>query len=201
MLPLGILVPLNVEDSAGLLSFAQNTGIDLVVIGPEAALAAGVSDVFRSHGIPVFGPSQDAARMETSKRFSKEFMQRHQLPTAHFASFSDFTKACEYLKKVKYPVVIKASGLAAGKGVILPDTLDEGLNALKMMMVDSYFGSAGNEVIIEERLKGEEVSVLAFCDGKHVSVMPPAQDHKRLLDGDKGPNTGGMGAFAPAPCL
>lgn len=201
MLPLGILVPLNVEDSAGLLTFAQNTGIDLVVIGPEAALAAGVSDVFRSHGIPVFGPSQAAARMETSKRFSKEFMQRHQLPTAHFASFSDYSQACEYLKKIKYPVVIKASGLAAGKGVVLPNTLKDGLDALHVMMVDSHFGTAGDEVIIEERLQGDEVSVIAFCDGKHVSVMPPAQDHKRLLDNDKGLNTGGMGAYAPASCL
>ncbi|PKN90840.1 MAG: phosphoribosylamine--glycine ligase, partial [Chloroflexi bacterium HGW-Chloroflexi-7] len=141
MLPLGILVPIAVEDSAGLLSFAQNKGIDLVVIGPEAALAAGVSDVFRANGISVFGPSQAAAQLETSKRFSKEFMQRHQLPTARFASFSDYAKACEYLKKVSYPVVIKASGLASGKGVILPDSLKDGLDALHVMMVDSHFGS------------------------------------------------------------
>lgn len=201
MLPLGILVPLNVEDSAGIVAFAIKENIDLVVIGPEAALAAGVSDALRSHDIPVFGPSKAAAQMETSKRFSKEFMQRHQLPTARFASFTDYDKACDYLKNVQYPVVIKASGLAAGKGVILPEILEEGLDALQVMMVDSHFGTAGDEVIIEERLQGEEVSVLAFCDGKHVSVMPPAQDHKRLLDGDKGPNTGGMGSYAPAPCL
>jgi len=201
MLPLGILVPLNVEDGAGILAFTQNEGIDLVVIGPEASLAAGVSDILRSHGIPVFGPSQAAARMETSKRFSKEFMQRHNLPTARFASFSDYATACEYLKTVSYPVVIKASGLAAGKGVVLPETLQDGLDTLHVMMVDARFGQAGDEVIIEERLNGEEVSLIAFCDGKHVSVMPPAQDHKRLLDGDRGPNTGGMGAYAPAPCL
>lgn len=201
MLPLGILVPLSVEDSSGILTFAQKEAIDLVVIGPEAALAAGVSDVLRFHGISVFGPSQAAARMETSKRFSKEFMQRHNLPTARFASFTDYAAACEYLKTVQYPVVIKASGLAAGKGVVLPETLQDGLDTLHVMMVDARFGHAGDEVIIEERLSGEEVSLIAFCDGKHVSVMPPAQDHKRLLDGDKGPNTGGMGAYAPAPCL
>ena len=201
MLSLGTLVPLGVEDSVGILAFAQIEKIDLVVIGPEVALAAGVSDMLRKNGIPVFGPSQAAAQMETSKRFSKEFMLRHQLPTARFESFTDYEKACSYLKTVSYPVVIKASGLAAGKGVILPETLSDGLDALHVMMVDSHFGSAGDEVIIEERLQGEEVSVLAFCDGKHVSVMPPAQDHKRLLDGDKGPNTGGMGSYAPAPCL
>lgn len=201
MAPLGILVPINVEDSNAILAFARNKGIDLVVIGPEAALAAGVTDVLRAHGIPVFGPSQAAARIETSKRFSKEFMQRHHLPTARFESFTNYEKACDYLRTVPYPVVIKASGLAAGKGVILPETLQDGLDTLHVMMVDACFGRAGDEVIIEERLKGEEVSLLAFCDGKHVSVMPPAQDHKRLLDGDKGPNTGGMGAYAPAPCL
>jgi phosphoribosylamine--glycine ligase/phosphoribosylformylglycinamidine cyclo-ligase len=201
MKDLGTLVPLSVTDTLGILAFSQKQRIDLVVVGPEAALAAGVCDLLLGQGISVFGPLQAAAQLETSKRFSKEFMRRHQLPTARFETFTDYNNACEYLHKVPYPVVIKASGLAAGKGVILPDTLDEGLKALKMMMVDSYFGNAGNEVIIEERLKGEEVSVLAFCDGKHVSVMPPAQDHKRLLDGDKGPNTGGMGAFAPAPCL
>lgn len=201
MQELGTLVPLRVTDTLGLLAFSQKEGIDLVIVGPEIALAAGVVDLLLNQGISVFGPMQAAAQLETSKRFSKEFMRNYRLPTARFESFTDYSKACKYLNTVPYPVVIKASGLAAGKGVILPDTLDEGLNALKIMMVDSYFGTAGNEVIIEERLQGEEVSLLAFCDGKHVSVMPPAQDHKRLLDGDKGPNTGGMGSYAPAPCL
>lgn len=201
MLNLGTLVPLSVEDSAGILAFAQEKGIDLVVIGPEAALAAGVSDMLRSHGIAVFGPSQAAAQIETSKRFSKEFMQRHNIPTARFAAFSDYQKACDYLHSVSYPIVIKASGLAAGKGVLLPNTIEEGLTELREIMVDRQFGKAGEEVIIEERLEGEEVSLLAFCDGQSISIMPPAQDHKRLLDNDKGPNTGGMGAYAPAPCL
>ena len=201
MAELGILVPLAVEDSTGILTFAKNKGIDLVVIGPEIALAAGVSDALRSHGIAVFGPSQAAARIETSKRFAKEFMQRHAIPTARFAAFSNFNEASDFLKTVPYPVVIKASGLAAGKGVLLPDTLEESLTALKEIMLEGEFGKAGEEVVIEERLQGEEVSLLAFCDGKSVAVMPAAQDHKRLLDHDKGPNTGGMGAFAPSPCL
>lgn len=201
MQSLGTLVPLNVEDREGILAFAQKEGINLVVIGPEASLAAGVSDVLRKHNIPVFGPSQAAAQMETSKRFSKEFMRRHKLPTARFISFTDYQKACEYLQTVSYPVVIKASGLAAGKGVVLPESLQDGLDTLHVMMVDARFGEAGDEVIIEERLQGEEVSLIAFSDGTHVSVMPPAQDHKRLLNGYKGPNTGGMGAYAPAPCL
>lgn len=198
---LGTLVPLEVEDKVGILAFAKKEIIDLVVIGPEAALAAGVSDTLLASGIPVFGPSQVAAQLETSKRFSKEFMLRHNIPTARFAAFSNFQKACDYLKSASYPVVIKASGLAAGKGVMLPETLDAGFAVLREMMLDGKFGDAGEEVILEERLEGEEVSLLAFCDGESIAVMPPAQDHKRLLDHDKGPNTGGMGAFAPAPCL
>ena len=201
MVDLGTLVPLSVEDSTGILAFAQLNAIDLVVVGPEAALAAGVTDMLRSHNIAVFGPTQTAACIETSKRFSKEFMQRHNIPTARFAAFTDYHKACDYLRTVSEPVVIKASGLAAGKGVLLPETTEEGLTALKEIMVDGQFGKAGEEVVIEERLQGEEVSLLAFCDGKTISVMPPAQDHKRLLDDDQGPNTGGMGAYAPAPCL
>ncbi len=201
MADLGMLAPLAVEDSAGILAFAQREGIDLVVIGPEAALAAGVSDVLRACGIAVFGPSQAAAQIETSKRFSKQFMQRHHIPTASFAAFSNYQEACNYLRTVTHPMVIKASGLAAGKGVFLPETLEEGLSVLREIMVDLQFGAAGEEVIIEERLEGEEVSLLAFCDGKTLAVMPPAQDHKRLLDGDEGPNTGGMGAYAPAPAL
>ncbi len=201
MVDLGILVPLAVEDAAGILAFCQLKAIDLVVIGPEAALAAGVSDMLRSHGFAVFGPSQAAARIESSKRFSKEFMQRHRIPTARFAAFSDYQQACDYLAETKSPVVIKASGLAAGKGVILPESQEEGMTALKEIMASEQFGAAGSEVVIEERLEGEEVSLLAFSDGKTISIMPPSQDHKRLLDGDKGLNTGGMGAYAPAPCL
>lgn len=201
MVDLGILVPLSVEDGAGILTFAQNKGVDLVVIGPEAALAAGVSDALRAHGIAVFAPSKAAAQIETSKRFAKEFMARHRIPTADFAAFCDYAEACTYLRNVSQSVVIKASGLAAGKGVLLPDSLEEGLTALQEIMVEGQFGKAGEEVVIEERLQGEEVSLLAFCDGKSLAVMPAAQDHKRLLDHDKGPNTGGMGTYAPVPCL
>jgi phosphoribosylamine--glycine ligase / phosphoribosylformylglycinamidine cyclo-ligase len=201
MAELGTLVPISVEDPTGLQEFSRQKNIDLVVIGPEAALAAGVSDAIRAVGVPVFGPSRAAAQIETSKRFSKEFMARHAIPTARFETFTDYLSACNYLKTVSYPVVIKASGLAAGKGVILPETLEAGLEALESIMVSRQFGAAGDEIIIEERLEGEEVSLLAFCDGVTVKTMPPAQDHKRLLDRDQGPNTGGMGAYAPAPVL
>jgi phosphoribosylamine--glycine ligase/phosphoribosylaminoimidazole synthetase len=201
MANLGALVPLDVEDSAGILAFALREEIDIVVIGPEAALAAGVSDILRANVVTVFGPSKKAAQMETSKRFAKQFMQQYHIPTASFAAFSNYQEACDYLLTVNHPIVIKASGLAAGKGVVLPETLEEGLTALREIMIDLQFGAAGEEVIIEERLEGEEVSLLAFCDGKTLAVMPPAQDHKRLLDNDEGPNTGGMGAYAPAPVL
>jgi phosphoribosylamine--glycine ligase/phosphoribosylaminoimidazole synthetase len=201
MAGLGTLVPLKVDDAAGLANFARENKIDLAVIGPEAALEAGVSDALRAAGAAVFGPSQAAAQLETSKRFSKEFMQRHGIPTARFKTFRDYDVAKAYLDEVEYPIVIKASGLAAGKGVILPESIEEARAALAGIMLDLRFGSAGEEVVIEERLTGEEVSLLAFCDGETVAVMPPAQDHKRLMDGDQGPNTGGMGAYAPAPAL
>jgi phosphoribosylamine--glycine ligase len=149
--------------------------------------------------VRVFGPSQAAAQIEASKAFAKAFMVRHGLPTARFAAFTDFYQAIGHLLTVDYPVVIKASGLAAGKGVIVPGCADEAEAALRQIMLDREFGAAGDEVIIEERLVGEEVSLLAFTDGVTVRPMPPAQDHKRLLDGDQGPNTGGMGAYAPAP--
>lgn len=201
MAGLGDLVPLAVDDGSEILAFAAREKIDLVIIGPEAALAAGVSDMLRAEGVAVFAPSQAAAQIETSKSFAKQFMKRHHIPTASFATFSNFEPACEYLRASRQPIVIKASGLAAGKGVVLPDTLEEGLSVLKEIMVDRKFGGAGEEIIIEERLQGEEVSLLAFCDAKTLAVMPPAQDHKRLLDRDEGPNTGGMGAYAPAPVL
>lgn len=201
MSSLGKLVPINVDDSISITEFAIKEGIDLVIIGPEVALSAGVSDRLRENGIAVFGPSQAAARIETSKSFSKEFMQRHQIPTAKFRIFKNYSEAKEYISSIDFPFVIKASGLAAGKGVILPETSEDGQKALHEMMISHQFGSAGDEVVIEELLVGEEVSLLAFSDGKTISVMPPAQDHKRLLDDDQGPNTGGMGAFAPAMSL
>jgi len=192
-------VDLRVEDSAAVAAFCRAQNIDLVIIGPEAPLAAGLADELRSAGLRVFGPSQAAAQIEASKAFAKAFMVRHGIPTARYVAFTDFYEAVGHLLQIDYPVVIKASGLAAGKGVILPGCADEAEAALRQIMLDREFGSAGEEVIVEERLTGEEVSLLAFTDGVTVRPMPPAQDHKRLLDGDHGPNTGGMGAYSPAP--
>lgn len=197
--PLGDTVPLAVDDIPGLTDFARRNRIDLVVIGPEAALAAGLADALAAAGIPVFGPGQAAAEIETSKVFAKQFMQRHGIPTARFAVFTSLEPALQHLETLDYPVVIKASGLAAGKGVLIPAGPVEARRALETLLLARKFGSAGDEVVIEERLEGEEVSLLAFSDGLTVAAMPPAQDHKRLRDGDQGPNTGGMGAYAPAP--
>ena len=192
-------VEIATDDTARLVAFATDRKIDLVIIGPEVPLAAGLADALRAAGVKVFGPSQAAAEIESSKAFSKAFMVRHNIPTARFAAFTEFDAARRHLATIDYPVVIKASGLAAGKGVIIPSTHDEALSALQSIMLDHEFGAAGDEVIIEERIAGEEVSLLCFTDGTTVAAMPPAQDHKRLLDGDRGPNTGGMGAYAPAP--
>ncbi len=193
-------VPVDAADSAGLVRLAQARRAELVLIGPEAPLAAGLADALRAAGVRVFGPTQAAAQIEASKVFAKAFMLRHGLPTARYAAFTDFHEAIGHLLSVPYPVVIKASGLAAGKGVIVPDCADDAEAALRQIMLHREFGAAGDAVVIEERLEGEEVSLLAFTDGVTVRAMPPAQDHKRLLDGDHGPNTGGMGAYAPAPC-
>jgi phosphoribosylamine--glycine ligase len=193
-------VPIPAQGAAQeLIEFCQGQQIDLVVIGPEAPLAEGLADDLRLAGLMVFGPSRSAAQIEASKAFSKAFMARHAIPTARFSVFNDFQAALAHLESLDYPVVIKASGLAAGKGVIPPEDRQAAQAALYSLMVAGEFGTAGEEVVIEERLQGEEVSLLAFCDGTSLKVMPPAQDHKRLLDGDAGPNTGGMGAYAPAP--
>src|SRR6266496_1980966 len=190
---------ISMNDHAAIAAFCKDKQIDLVMIGPEAPLANGIVDSLTAEGIPCFGPSRAAAQIESSKAFAKEFMKRHHIPTARYATFSDLEEAKKYLRKVDYPVVIKASGLAAGKGVILPETMDEAEITLKSILIDQAFGDAGNEVVIEERLIGQEVSLMAFTDGTSIVPMLPAQDHKRLLDGDEGPNTGGMGAYAPAP--
>lgn len=182
---------------SGLQSLIPNVQIDLVVIGPEAPLAEGLADVMRAQGMRVFGPGRDAAEIEWSKSFAKDFMRRHNIPTAQYRSFTGLDEALTHISHVPYPIVIKAAGLAAGKGVILPDSYEDACDTLYQLMVAHAFGDAGEEVVIEERLEGEEVSVLAFSDGTTVKAMPPAQDHKRLLDGDVGPNTGGMGAYAP----
>lgn len=197
--PAANIVGISVEDHSRVVAFCKDYEIDLVIVGPEAPLAAGLVDALSAKGIRCFGPKQTAARIESSKSFAKDFMKRHHIPTARYSTFSNFEDAVEYLHELDYPVVIKASGLAAGKGVILPETIDEAKSILKSILIDKSFGDAGNEVVIEERLVGQEVSLMAFTDGTCVKPMLPAQDHKRLLDGDEGPNTGGMGAYAPAP--
>lgn len=185
------------EDFAGLVALAQAQGINLVVPGPEQPLVDGVEAFFANAGIPVFGPSMAAARMEGSKTFSKDFMKRHAIPTAAYENFSDYESARAYVDSISHDVVIKATGLAAGKGVIIPQTKEEAHQALREIMCDRAFGSAGDEVVIEEFLTGDELSILSFCDGYTIKSLPPAQDHKRIFDGDQGPNTGGMGCYAP----
>ena len=192
-------VPVNVSDHAAVIRFCKEAKIDLVIVGPEIPLAAGMADSLSESGICCFGPSQAAAQIEASKVFAKDFMTRHQIPTARYATFTLLDEAIRYLDSLDYPIVIKASGLAAGKGVILPDTVEEAKSTLEAILVNKTFGDAGSEVVIEERLTGQEVSLMAFSDGISIVPMIPAQDHKRLLDGDEGPNTGGMGAYAPAP--
>ncbi|KAI5457882.1 phosphoribosylglycinamide synthetase [Mariannaea sp. PMI_226] len=185
------------DDFAGLVTFAQENQINLVVPGPEAPLVDGVEGFFKQAGIPVFGPSKEAARLEGSKTYSKDFMKKYNIPTAAYENFSDYEKAVAYVDRISHDIVIKATGLAAGKGVILPTTKDEAKAALKQIMVDKEFGDAGSEVVIEELLLGDELSVLTFCDGYSYRSLPLAQDHKRIFDGDQGPNTGGMGCYAP----
>lgn len=192
-------VPISAEDIPHLVAFAVRQALDLVIVGPEAPLAAGLADELTFAGIPVFGPLHAAARIEASKAFAKEFMARHNIPTARFAIFQDYDPAVEYLHQVDYPLVIKASGLAAGKGVIVPQDESQALQTLRAILLEHQFGAAGDQVVLEERLVGEEISLLAFSDGHTVRSMPPAQDHKRLLEGDLGPNTGGMGSYAPTP--
>lgn len=194
-------VPLAEGDFPALVNFARQEHIGLAVIGPEAPLAEGIVDAFQAAGVRCFGPGQAAAQLEASKAFAKAFMVRHRIPTGRYAAFTDYPQALAYLLRVDYPVVIKASGLAAGKGVMVPDSAEEAEEALRQLMAERIFGAAGDEVLIEERLEGPEVSVLAFCDGCTLATMPVAQDHKRIFDGDAGPNTGGMGAYAPAPLV
>ena len=192
-------VALSIHDHAAVRRFCHEKSIDLILVGPEAPLAAGLADDLQQDGFKVFGPSQSAAQIEASKSFAKQFMARHHIPTARFQVFTDFAAARQHLHTVEYPIVIKASGLAAGKGVLIPEDKAQAEAALHQIMVERQFGSAGDEVVIEEKLNGPEVTLLAFSDGYTVRPMVPSQDHKRLLDGDAGPNTGGMGAYAPVP--
>jgi phosphoribosylamine--glycine ligase len=192
-------VPISSDDLSALVAFAYEKRIDLTVVGPEAPLSAGIVDRFQAAGLRIFGPGREAARLESSKVFAKAFMRDHAIPTAEYASFDDYGAARRFIAEFNRPVAVKADGLAAGKGVVVCDDPDQAEAALRRMMLEREFGSAGESVVIEERLSGREVSVLAFTDGRTVVSMPPARDHKRACDGDQGPNTGGMGAFAPAP--
>ena len=190
-------VAIGVEDIDGLLTFALQKKIDLTVVGPEVSLVGGVVDAFAQKGLKIFGPSQAAAQLEGSKVFAKEFMQRRHIPTAGYKVFNAPALALTFLQQARFPLVVKADGIAAGKGVYICADLKEGKAAIDEIMVQKIFKKAGDRVIIEECLQGPEASVLAICDGKHFLVLPTAQDHKRIFDDDRGPNTGGMGAFSP----
>jgi len=198
---LATCVPIGAEDINGLVAFARESKIDLTVVGPEAPLSAGIVDLFESEGLAVFGANQKAAALEGSKSFAKELMIRHGIPTAAGETFTRYKPAEAYIKKMGAPIVVKADGLAAGKGVIVCSTVNQAITALKQIMVHREFGDAGNKVVIEECLTGEEASFLAFTDGKTVLPLPSSQDHKAIYEGDKGPNTGGMGAYSPAPIV
>jgi len=187
------------DDVEGLCAFVLEKGIDLTVIGPEAALAAGLADRLQALGKDVFGVNAAAARLESSKEFAKRLMKKYHIPTADYAVFDDAEQAVAYVREKGAPLVVKADGLAAGKGVVVAMNEETAVSAVGAMLTDKMFGEAGGKVVIEEFLSGEEVSILAFCDGEHITPMVSAQDHKRAYDGDAGPNTGGMGAYSPAP--
>ena len=200
---LGENIDINPDDNSAVLQFCLDKGIDLVVIGPEKPLVNGLSDKLRKNNIKVFGPSANAARIESEKSFAKRLMKQYQIPTAAYVEFSsgEYSKAEDYLSSVKYPVVIKADGLAAGKGVIICNSKDEGLETLLKIFKDKIFGKSGDKIIVEEFLSGEEASIFAITDGEKFYILPPAQDHKRIGDNDTGKNTGGMGAYSPAPII
>ena len=192
-------IDLKVEDIEGITNFAQRHDIDLTVVGPEAALVAGLADAMKSCGLRVFGPTKGAAQIESSKEFAKKLMSKYHIPTAHYESFTDYDKALEFIKGKPLPIVIKYDGLAAGKGVVVATSFEEGEKALSDMLKDKKFGD--DKVIIEEFLQGPEFSFMCFVSGDKVYPLELAQDHKRAFDGDKGPNTGGMGAYSPVPFI
>lgn len=194
-------IALSLDDLEKVADYAEDNGIDLTVVGPEATLVAGIADVFKRRGLPVFGPSKAAAQLEGSKAFSKELMAKYDIPTAFFKVCEDIETAKAYVEEKGTPIVVKADGLAAGKGVVVAMTKEEALEAIDDMMADQKFGNAGARVVLEEFMEGEEASLLAFTDGKTVVPMIAAQDHKRIFDNDEGPNTGGMGTYAPAPVM
>jgi phosphoribosylamine--glycine ligase len=201
----GRLVNVPITDVVALREWAQAEKIMLTVVGPEAPLAAGVVDEFRAHGLRVFGPTRAAAQLESSKAFSKAFMKRHGIPTAEYETFTDAAAAHAYVDRMGAPIVVKADGLAAGKGVVVAMTAAEAHEAIDFMLLDNKLGvthnAGGARVVIEEFLQGEEASFIVLCDGRNVTPLATSQDHKRLLDGDQGPNTGGMGAYSPAPVV
>ena len=192
-------VPIGVLDFPALTAFAKEKNIGLTVIGMDDPLVAGIVDAFEAEGLRVFGPSKAAAILEGSKAFSKDLMKKYQIPTAAYENFDDPEKALAYLENAQFPIVLKADGLALGKGVLICNTLEEAKDGVKEIMLDKKFGTAGNQMVIEEFLTGREVSVLSFVDGNTVRIMTSAQDHKRAGDGDTGLNTGGMGTFSPSP--
>ena len=193
-------VSIPIDDLDELAKFASKNNC-FRVVGPEAPLAAGIVDMFNENGLKIFGPTKSAARLESSKIWAKQFLKRNNIPTATFEVFDDVVMAKEYVNQIDYNVVIKADGLAAGKGVIVCDNKDEAEKAIEMMLIDKKFGDAGNKIIIEERINGIEASYIALSDGKIVIPMATSQDHKRIFDNDKGPNTGGMGAYSPTPVI
>ncbi|SFV65246.1 Phosphoribosylamine--glycine ligase [hydrothermal vent metagenome] len=190
-----------VDDINSLIDFAKKNTIDLTIVGPEAPLVLGVVDAFQKHNLKIFGPSKDASQLEGSKAFSKDFMIKHNIPTAFYGVFTDIKKAHNYIKKQGVPIVIKADGLAAGKGVIIAQSEQEALDTVTNMLEGNQFGNAGHRVVIEEFLTGEEASFIVMADGKNALAMATSQDHKARDNGDKGPNTGGMGAYSPAPIV
>lgn len=194
-------VALDVMDTPALADFAERESVDLTVVGPEAPLVAGIADEFRGRGLRIFAPSRAAAALEGSKVFAKMLMARHSVPTGEFAVFNDYERARGYLRERQLPIVVKADGLAAGKGVTVARTLDEAQAALRAIMVERAFGAAGDRVVIEECLAGQEVSVMVFADGENLAPMAPSQDHKPAFDDDQGPNTGGMGCYSPVPAM
>jgi len=195
------LANVDIADHAKLIEFAKKEQIALTVVGPEAPLAAGIVDAFRAAGLRIFGPTQRAAQLESSKDFAKGFMARHRIPTAEFQAFTDARAAHQYIEQHGAPIVIKADGLAAGKGVVVADDIKQAHAAVDMMLVDNRMGAAGKRIVIERFLDGEEASFIVMVDGKHALPLATSQDHKRLQDGDAGPNTGGMGAYSPAPIV
>ncbi len=192
-------VDIGVMDFDKLVAFAKDNSIDLTVVAPDDPLVAGAVDAFEKEGLRVFGPRANAAIIEGSKAFSKDLMKKYDIPTAAYETFEDSDAAIAYLETADFPIVLKADGLALGKGVLICNTLEEAKAGVKEIMLDKHFGSAGNKMVVEEFMTGREVSVLAFCDGTHIKTMTSAQDHKRAKDGDQGLNTGGMGTFSPSP--